>query len=587
MVFQRIRFLLEDCTRQDARLWMLVKSGKVANRYRVVGRDLATALEIFPVSLIDLSNESKDCVEFVARQTRRLGSVVDSGVCWGLNLIDQVMKGFERGVIPDPNNLKLFLRYLGVRNWGDCEAEIKFLEEEISSHSENGLLGFMIYCRCVVFDVLCTEGVRRNVCESKDDGVVLLSHLNEEDLRCPISLEIMTDPVTISTGHTYDRESISKWFKEGNPICPTTGKRLRSIEWVPNSALQRLARKYAMENGIEIPKSGGGREHRVPSTDFVASQAYSEAVKMASDYLSIKLAIGTVKESNKAAYEVRLLTKRNGVNRSLSVESGMIPYLLNLLLMKDSTAQENAIAALLNLSKHTMGKSAIVQSGGLQLIVKVLKDGMKLEAKQHAAAVLFYLSSMEENRPLIGAMPEVIPALMDLIKVGGDRGKKSALITIFGLLMHPSNHQKCLGANLVPLLSSLLSSLTNEDLITDSVAVLSALAEKPEGAAAILRDGNLNVVVSMFCSSSCRSTREHCASLLQSLCIHGGRDVVQVLAKNPSLIGSLYSLLTQGTPRAGKKARTLIGILQDFSEKGSSSSVAHNQVPHGRFIHVR
>ncbi|KAE9621730.1 putative aminoacyltransferase, E1 ubiquitin-activating enzyme [Lupinus albus] len=29
---------------------------------------------------------------------------------------------------------------------------------------------------------------------------------------CPISLEIMKDPVTISTGITYDRESIEKWL---------------------------------------------------------------------------------------------------------------------------------------------------------------------------------------------------------------------------------------------------------------------------------------------------------------------------------------------------------------------------------------
>ncbi|KMT04952.1 hypothetical protein BVRB_7g171180 [Beta vulgaris subsp. vulgaris] len=40
---------------------------------------------------------------------------------------------------------------------------------------------------------------------------------------CPISLQLMRDPVTISTGITYDRESIEKWlFTCKNTICPVT-----------------------------------------------------------------------------------------------------------------------------------------------------------------------------------------------------------------------------------------------------------------------------------------------------------------------------------------------------------------------------
>ncbi|KZV30120.1 U-box domain-containing protein 21 [Dorcoceras hygrometricum] len=34
--------------------------------------------------------------------------------------------------------------------------------------------------------------------------------------RCPISLELMKDPVTLSTGITYDRDSIEKWTGTGN-----------------------------------------------------------------------------------------------------------------------------------------------------------------------------------------------------------------------------------------------------------------------------------------------------------------------------------------------------------------------------------
>ncbi|KAL9644930.1 hypothetical protein ABK040_004424 [Willaertia magna] len=47
-----------------------------------------------------------------------------------------------------------------------------------------------------------------------------------EQFKCPISLNIMKDPVLlIETGHTYDRESIEQWFQTNN-TCPLTGKKL-------------------------------------------------------------------------------------------------------------------------------------------------------------------------------------------------------------------------------------------------------------------------------------------------------------------------------------------------------------------------
>nr|KAJ0228206.1 hypothetical protein LSAT_V11C100023320 [Lactuca sativa] len=40
---------------------------------------------------------------------------------------------------------------------------------------------------------------------------------------CPISLNIMKDPVTLSTGITYDHDSIEKWlFSQKNDVCPIT-----------------------------------------------------------------------------------------------------------------------------------------------------------------------------------------------------------------------------------------------------------------------------------------------------------------------------------------------------------------------------
>lgn len=38
----------------------------------------------------------------------------------------------------------------------------------------------------------------------------------EEEFICPISQEMMSDPVVAADGVTYERESIHKWFQKHN-----------------------------------------------------------------------------------------------------------------------------------------------------------------------------------------------------------------------------------------------------------------------------------------------------------------------------------------------------------------------------------
>lgn len=51
-------------------------------------------------------------------------------------------------------------------------------------------------------------------------------------------MELMSDPVMVATGHTYDRSCIEKWLAQGNRTCPVTGMRLRHLELTPNHALR-------------------------------------------------------------------------------------------------------------------------------------------------------------------------------------------------------------------------------------------------------------------------------------------------------------------------------------------------------------
>ncbi|KAL4317948.1 hypothetical protein GQ457_18G021870 [Hibiscus cannabinus] len=592
LTFQKLRFLLEDCTRDGARAWMLVNSDRVANQFQMLIRGMATGLDVFPLSTVDASIEAKELVELIIRQTRKATFRSDPEDKKAVKDLLRILKQFEEGTQPDPVEIKRILDHLGIHKWSDCNKEVKFLDSEIEigfSNRENerklellsSLMGFMSYCRCVIFDSIDSENQHLN---SSCNCNETLKGIAGDDLKCPISLEIMSDPVTLSTGHTYDRRSILKWFNSGNATCPKTGEKLTGTELVPNLVLKAMIQQFCAGNGIAVVASS--RKNRdISRTTEAGSLAGEEAVKMLAGFLVNKLVNGNGEETNKAAFEIRVLTKTSIFNRSCLVESGTIPPLLKLLSSKDNNTQENSMAALLNLSKLPKSKGVIVENKGLNSIVHVLRRGLKIEALQHAAATLFYLASIEENRVLIGENPEAIPSLIDLIKKGNDRCKRNALVAIFGLLTHSGNHWRVLAAGAVPLLLNLLKDIEREDLVTDSLAVLATLAEKIDGAVAILRRGALPLLVGILSSSTSRAGKEYCVSLLLALCINGGRDVVARLAKNPSLMASLYSQLSEGTSRGSKKASAIIRILHDYHEKTSSASVTP-VLQRERFVHV-
>ncbi|CAL5067663.1 unnamed protein product [Urochloa decumbens] len=72
---------------------------------------------------------------------------------------------------------------------------------------------------------------------------------------CPISLEVMRDPVTLSSGITYDRDSIERWvFTDGHGDCPVTKLPLGAGELqepTPNHTLRRLIQSWCAAHALE------------------------------------------------------------------------------------------------------------------------------------------------------------------------------------------------------------------------------------------------------------------------------------------------------------------------------------------------
>ncbi|EEE59625.1 hypothetical protein OsJ_11966 [Oryza sativa Japonica Group] len=83
---------------------------------------------------------------------------------------------------------------------------------------------------------------------------------------CPLTKQVMRDPVTIETGQTFEREAILKWFREcrdngRRPTCPLTQRELRDTEICQRSAASKdlVRRRGVLRAVAEMLKSGSRR----------------------------------------------------------------------------------------------------------------------------------------------------------------------------------------------------------------------------------------------------------------------------------------------------------------------------------------
>ena len=81
---------------------------------------------------------------------------------------------------------------------------------------------------------------------SKLDGVLTRNNKKRKRINtpneylCPITLEVMVEPVICSDGHTYEKEAITQIMKSKNPCSPITREILKTDVLIPNIAIKKL-----------------------------------------------------------------------------------------------------------------------------------------------------------------------------------------------------------------------------------------------------------------------------------------------------------------------------------------------------------
>nr|GMD11135.1 U-box domain-containing protein 26-like [Ipomoea batatas] len=357
-----------------------------------------------------------------------------------------------------------------------------------------------------------------------DVGVIQIPY----HFRCPISLELMRDPVTVCTGQTYDRASIESWVATGNTTCPVTRAPLTDFTLIPNHTLRRLIQEWCVANrafGVErIPTP------KQPADPGLVQSLLSQASSVSSN-LNSRLS---------ALRRLRGLARDSDKNRSVISANNARQVLLSIVFSNmDSNSSELTHEALSILSMFQLSRrSACFVASDLDRVgyLVSLLSHPSIDVRVNSAALIESVvagTKSPELRSQISNADEIFQGIVGILNHPSThpRALKMGVKALFALCLVKQHRQKAVIAGAVEALIDRLQYLEKCDA---------------ERALATISD---------------RAT-EYAAGALLSLC--SSSEQAQRDAVAAGVLTQLLLLVQSGcTERAKRKAQMLLKLLRD------------------------
>ncbi|KAI4334174.1 hypothetical protein L6164_018895 [Bauhinia variegata] len=330
---------------------------------------------------------------------------------------------------------------------------------------------------------------------------------------CPISLQLMRDPVTVSTGITYDRENIETWlFSCKNSSCPVTKQSLSDTDLTPNHVLRRLIQAWCTLNashGIErIPTP----KPPIEKTQIV--RILSEAKRFPDKQLQ-------------CLRRLRSIVFESQRNKSCLESAGAIEFLASCLKKKseeDSTLQieaEAAIEVLFHLNPSEVHLKNLMNNEGIQLVessIRILKLG---NYQSRAYATMLLKSGFEVADPIqlinvrTQLFVEITKVLRDQIS---HQASKAALKLLVELCPWGRNRIKAVEGGAVLRLIELLLDSSERRACELVLIALDQLCGCAEGRAELLKHGAGVAIVSKKILRVSHVGSDRAIRILSSIC---------------------------------------------------------------------
>ncbi|KAJ3675234.1 hypothetical protein LUZ60_004276 [Juncus effusus] len=386
--------------------------------------------------------------------------------------------------------------------------------------------------------------------------------------RCPISLDLFTDPVTLCTGQTYDRYAIEQWLQAGNWTCPVTMQTLQDTSLVPNHTLRHLIEQWLL-TGLN------------PNRQIKKPEPISGHVELSLAAIKQVLQSETATSDSKIDLlkKVRILSVESDVGRACLIQLGFFDLLLQLIFESPLNSPSLYSLELVELSLDCI--LTLKPSIHLDSLNKILKKDPKFSSLVqlldqgnakistslcHLIDIIATSALTQELALSIGQLPHVMRSLVSILECKADVASCEASVhAIHALCSLEANRLNAIKEGVINGLIKYLSSnySTKKNSSPKALAALESLMEVGIGKKTLIKIGNsIQVLVKhVFVISSKNEGSEFAVSVLLVLC----RDSVLVRGKmvNAGVLTQLLLLIqSQCSVRAKNKSRALLKLLR-------------------------
>lgn len=334
---------------------------------------------------------------------------------------------------------------------------------------------------------------------------------------CPITLEIMKDPVTVSTGITYDRESIEKWiFSHKNNTCPVTKQPLPDPDLTPNITLRRLIQSWCTVNATHGVQ-------RVPTPKAPLSKP--QLLKLLNDAKSPQTQM-------KSLQTLRSIASQNLTNRRCMEAAGAHEFLASLIIGKtleesrselseDSSdltkACDESLAILYNLHLSESGLKTLNTERFIDSLTLIMQNG-SYESRAYAVMLMKSMLEVADPSLLIPLKPEFFSELSQILNDQiSEKATKAAVKAMASTCAWGRNRIKAVEGGAVNILINLLLDSSDKRSTEILLLVLEILCQCAEGRAELLKHGAGLAVVSKKILRVSHVASERCVRILHSV----------------------------------------------------------------------
>ncbi|CAH8302176.1 unnamed protein product [Eruca vesicaria subsp. sativa] len=392
--------------------------------------------------------------------------------------------------------------------------------------------------------------------------------------KCPISLDVMSSPVSLCTGVTYDRPSIQRWLDGGNNTCPATMQILKSKDLVPNLTLQRLIKAWSDSVGssaVNSPDPASVRE--IPTVEEVNDSLTRLTIEKDEEIrLEILLRI------------VRFVKDRDANREFLYRKTDLVPMLVDIVTTAKKIKLVSTAIKILDIiiekgnerDRERLSNLTLTNGGDFLKAIHLAIQRGEIESKIESVTVLEVISSVDTKSKMMiaerdGILTEVIKSISTETDPNLIEASLSFLITIS---KSKRVRSKLIAAKTIAEIKDIL--LTEETItvaVTEkSLKLLETFSSKREGRSEICSGGCVEGVVKKLLKISTTAT-EHAVTILWCLChvFKEDKTVEETVERSNGVTKLLVVIQSNCSPMVRQMAKDLIKVLK---VKSSASALA-------------